>query len=132
MEFMGFDTEEAQKSSAKLAKGLNQFEEKLGKTKNAKESIAVHRQAVHYIEGFPVPSDKEDLIDFIIAMDERRKANTWAIYKSGYKTKWKEAMKKAILLFPDDPHVIAVTAELRKKTITEKIFERILDFFKHK
>ena len=49
---------------------------------------------------FPVPSDKEDLLDFIVKMEgERSHARH---FTDQYKEKWDEAVKRAMYLFPED------------------------------
>lgn len=108
---MELHVDELNSSSAILAAGINQYEEQIGKAQKDTERFALRRQAINYIEGFPIPSNKEDLIDFIISLGESRNSGI-GIYRRQYQSKWKEAMKKARLLFPDDPQVVAITKGL--------------------
>lgn len=109
---MEYDVQTTKSSAEKLADGINEFLKKEADAKVNHEKWAIRRSIRTYIEGFSVPSNKEDLIDFIIAMDERRKNR---MFEDEYYSKWKEAMKKAKLLFPDDPQIASITADLSSK-----------------
>lgn len=55
-----------------------------------------------YINNFPIPSAKDDLLEFITSMAARRSgmANP---YEDAYRAKLNESINKAKLYFPDDP-----------------------------
>ena len=73
------------------------------------------RKAIkNYIQHFPVPSSKEDLIEFTTAMDGNRK-NSFSDYEDAYRAKYKECILKIKTLFPDDPQMM----ELVKITDTK-------------
>ncbi len=52
---------------------------------------------------FPIPSDKEDLIEFIASLDAGRKSSVgWA---KAYHAKYRECILKAQVMFPGDPQI---------------------------
>ena len=67
----------------------------------------VGREQVTAIKSFPVPTTKEDLLDFAISMQSRWNSSTMEDdqlgLKSAYKAKYDECVNKAQILFPNDP-----------------------------
>jgi len=62
------------------------------------------QKVISYIQNFPIPNGKEDLFEFIIVMRERAGSMTGNQQVSkAYRSKKKEAIEKASLLFPNDP-----------------------------
>lgn len=56
------------------------------------------------IKNFPVPTTKEDLLDFAISMQSKWSSDDgFSGLKSAYKAKYDECVKKAQVLFPNDP-----------------------------
>ena len=53
-----------------------------------------------YIKNFPIPSSKDDLLEFITSMAGRRHSGS---NEEEYNAKLKEAINKARTFFPDDP-----------------------------
>ncbi len=99
---MEYEIQNEKKSAEKLAEGVNEFLKKHSVTKGFFARDDIMRSIGTFIESFPVPSQKEDLIDFIIAMDERGK-NDDGDFEDEYHSKWEESIKKAMILFPNDP-----------------------------
>ncbi len=99
-------------SSARMAEGINEFMKKLEKVQKGESNFPIYSGAREFISAFPVPSNKEDLIDFILYLDERRKSG-W--FKDEFHSKWKESNKKAALLFPDDPTILSLTKDSSSK-----------------
>lgn len=63
-----------------------------------------------FIKNYPLPSGKEDLIEFIASMDARRRSRS--TYQKAYDTKYKEAVNKAKIQFIGDSQM----EELIKQT----------------
>lgn len=79
------------------------------------------------IKNFPIPTTKEDLLDFAINM-RTNWANTSSIdgdvapIKKAYKAKYDECIAKAELLFPDDPQFQTVFEKAEKdKSIISRL-----------
>ena len=104
--------EGTKKSSERIAEGITKFMEKLANLRENESGFRIRQAAREYIRNFPVPSNKEDLIDFILYLDERRKDRKFG---DEFFHKWKESNKKAMLLFPDDPTIISLTKESSTK-----------------
>ena len=112
-----FRNVEALKSSQRLADKLEAIEEAYRGKKVEKNMgfgikqdmtiFEVGREQVTAIKNFPIPTTKEDLLDFAISMQSRWKSSTLddgiAGIKSAYKAKYDECVKKAQVLFPNDP-----------------------------
>lgn len=100
-----FRNVEALKSSQRLAEKLEAIEVAYRGKENGE--FDVHREQVTAIKNFPIPTTKEDLLDFAISMQSRWKSSTLddgiAGIKSAYKAKYDECVKKAQVLFPNDP-----------------------------
>ena len=129
-EFRNFD---ALKSSQRLAEKLEAIDEAYRGKKVEKNMgfgikqdmtvFEVSREQVTVIKNFPVPTTKEDLLDFAISMQSKWNSSTMADdqvgLKSAYKAKYDECVKKAQILFPDDPMFQGVfeQAQADKKNI---------------
>lgn len=112
-----FRNVEALKSSQRLAEKLEAINEAYrGKKiehnvgfgqKMDMTSSEVAREQVTAIKNFPVPTTKEDLLDFAISMQSKWSSSTIGDdqlgLKSAYKAKYDECVKKAQVLFPNDP-----------------------------
>lgn len=111
-----FRNVEALKSSQRLAEKLEAIEEAYRGKKIEKDTGLellglkkndVAREQVTVIKNFPVPTTKEDLLDFAISMQSRWDSSTVADdqagLKSAYKAKYDECVNKAQVLFPNDP-----------------------------
>ena len=112
-----FRNVEVLKSSQRLAEKLEAIDEAYRGKKIEKNMgfgikqdmtvFEVSREQVTAIKNFPVPTTKEDLLDFAISMQSKWKSSTMADdqvgLKSAYKTKYDECVSKAQLLFPNDP-----------------------------
>lgn len=112
-----FRNVEVLKSSQRLAEKLEAIDEAYRGKKVEKNMgfgikqdmtvFEVSREQVTVIKNFPVPTTKEDLLDFAISMQSKWKSSTMADdqvgLKSAYKAKYDECVNKAQLLFPNDP-----------------------------
>ncbi|MBR0527713.1 MAG: hypothetical protein IJJ98_13660 [Prevotella sp.] len=109
---MDNNVEGTKKSSERIAEGINKYMEKLDKVPKNESKAHIYLAAREFISSFPVPSNKEELIDFILYLDERRKSG---MFQNEFLSKWKESNKKAVLLFPNDPSIISLTKESSSK-----------------
>lgn len=112
-----FRNVDALKSSQRLADKLEAIEEAYRGKKVEKNMgfgikqdmtiFEVSREQVTAIKNFPVPTTKEDLLDFAISMQSRWNSSTSGDdqvgLKSAYKAKYDECVNKAQILFPNDP-----------------------------
>lgn len=108
---------EALKSSQRLAEKLEAIEEAYRGKKIEQDAgfgqkvdvtgSRVAREQVTAIKNFPVPTTKEDLLDFAISMQSKWNSSTMGDdqlgLKSAYKAKYDECVNKAQILFPNDP-----------------------------
>ncbi len=75
------------------------------------------------IRSFPVPTTKEDLLDFCITMKSRCWDPGADDEQAAYYDKYEECITKAKILFPDDPHfqpLIAQYQEDKEKEANKK------------
>jgi len=102
---------EANTSIQRLSKILMDIEEKYRDMKEDKWSLTSNYfkkldEKATAIKTFPVPTTKEDLLEFIISMksscENTSGVNEEPVQKA-YKAKYNECMTKAKLLFADDP-----------------------------
>lgn len=112
-----FRNVEALKSSQRLAEKLEAIDEAYrGKKiehnvgfgiKEDRTIFEVGREQVTAIKNFPIPTTKEDLLDFAISMQSKWNSSTMGDdqlgLKSAYKAKYDECVNKAQILFPNDP-----------------------------
>lgn len=108
-----FRNVEALKSSQRLAEKLEAINEAyrgkkiehnvgFGQKLDVTES-EVAREQVTVIKNFPVPTTKEDLLDFAISMQSKWNSEDHEGLKFAYKAKYDECVNKAQILFPNDP-----------------------------
>lgn len=106
-----FRNVEALKSSQRLAEKLEAID-KAYREKGVlygllNGSSDVRREQVTAIKNFPIPTTKEDLLDFAISMQSKWNSSTddndTEEFKSAYKAKYDECVNKAQILFPNDP-----------------------------
>ena len=103
---------EALKSSQQLADKLDEiaksYRDKKGNSfQQHDDQIYSMREQARVIKSFPVPTTKEDLLDFAITMQSKWNSSTLsdrlAGLESAYKAKYDECVNKAQVLFPNDP-----------------------------
>lgn len=88
-----FQNVASNKSSKELASKISS----LMTAKKDKDTI------IEEIANFPLPSSKDDLLEFITSMDAKRKEQ--GDYQKAYRVKYREAISKAKTVFPDDPQL---------------------------
>ena len=112
-----FRNVEALKSSQRLAEKLDAIDEAYrGKKiehnvgfgiKEDRTRFDILREKDTAIKNFPIPTTKEDLLDFAISMQSKWNSSTddndTEEFKSAYKAKYDECVNKARVLFPNDP-----------------------------
>ena len=109
-----FRNVEALKSSQRLAEKLEAIDEAYrGKKiehnvgfgiKEDRTRFDILREKDTAIKNFPIPTTKEDLLDFAISMQSKWKSDDgYSGLRSAYKAKYDECVNKAQILFPNDP-----------------------------
>lgn len=108
-----FRNVDALKSSQRLAEKLEAINEAYrGKKVETKVAFGIMEDRTRFdifreqdttIKNFPVPTTKEDLLDFAISMQSKWKSDDNSGLKSAYKAKYDECVNKAQILFPNDP-----------------------------
>lgn len=97
-EFVGV---QAVNSSREFAEGIAKLQQE-GRTIDEKNNNAIweHRKRIDsFIINFPIPSTREDLLEFIAGMAARIEGS----HGDSYLMKLKECLTKAEILFPGDP-----------------------------
>lgn len=112
---------EALKSSQQFAEKLEAILEKyrnveydgkgnvfLGTDSNTRTQQQQVMELLQFIKNFPVPTTKEDLLDFAISMQSKWNAEPSVMgmknsIAQAYKAKYDECVNKAKILFPNDP-----------------------------
>ncbi len=112
-----FQNINAVKSSVKLAEGIQKI---LAKGESGFFRDKSGEDVCNYIENFPIPNAKDDILDFLISLDAKRKAGMLqqSGYESAYAIKYKEVIKKAKILFPGDPQIEQAIAMTDKKYLS--------------
>lgn len=95
----------------------NRSSEKLAE----KISFLLHSKAkenhiVEEIKNFPLPTGKEDLMEFIASMDAKRKEQ--GPLQQAYRTKFNEAITKAKTFFSNDAQVMGMVKSLDKFSVS--------------
>lgn len=101
-----FRNVEAIMSSQRLAEKIEAIQEAY-RGKGERSDWDAREEIVRVIKAFPVPTTREDLIEFITSMRAKwRNASTKDEHdgsKEAYRAKYTECMSKAKVLFADDP-----------------------------
>lgn len=74
-----------------------------------------------FVSNFPIPNTKDDMLEFIASLDSKRKMKDGLDLQSAYKAKYKEVIKKAKIMFPEDEQIsqaIAMTNKFSLSTLT--------------
>lgn len=120
-------SEQLQKIEERSSGGLfSSFADMQGTSKRTKEMATT-------ITNFPVPTTKEDLLEFILFLQPKTKRfsndPTLRVLQPAYKSKYKECLGKAKLFFADDPQFQPLLKNYkgfkvsRLNNVTEKIQE---------
>jgi uncharacterized Zn finger protein (UPF0148 family) len=98
-----FQNIDAVKSSVRLTEGIekliNECETKMfsdNLSDNTLDKIA------NFIRTFPIPNAKDDLLDFIVNLDAKRKANDYQRITDACADKYRETVNRAKIVFPGD------------------------------
>lgn len=131
-EFVGV---EANRSVAKLSVLINNIDQHWqGKTSLQSLFGASSRSKEMYstIVNFPVPTTKEDLLEFVLFLKPKAERSLLSEDNEGerkilraYRTKYKECMQKAQVFFADDPQFRQVFEQEKKG-----LFGKMFSFFK--
>ena len=122
-----FQNIDAVKSSVKLAEGIQKM---MGMARKKAFTDQVSEADIskigNYISTFPLPNAKDDLLDFILNLDTKRKANDYDYLVEAYDTKYREAVNKAKVIFPGDPQLEQAIA-MTDKGYTSPIMRALKD-----
>lgn len=99
-------------SAERFAKELAALISKHKGAKSNEEQEQRDREINEYIKNFPLPTSKEDMLEFISSMDARRR--TQSAYQSAYGTKYKECATKAKVQFAGDEQIGALLSQTEK------------------
>ncbi len=124
-----FTNVKANSSAERFAK---EFAALIDKYKDAslKGRIQRDREIKQFIKNFPIPTSKEDMLEFIVSLDARRReapdytghmdnilgANS--DYREAYNTKYKECATKAKVLFADDAQIKALLSQTKRSSFS--------------
>lgn len=112
-----FKNLDALKSSQKLAEKLEEINleyRRSGKGNFLSTQNKINAELSSAIKNFPVPTTKEDILDFIIAMQSKWNTEEDYIIRGAYKSKYDECINKAKILFPNDPDFQGVFEQHQK------------------
>lgn len=104
-----------------------EFANELDKQIAAVSGAADVERVNEYIKNYPLPTAKEEMLEFIASLDARRRSVSK--YQSAYGAKYKECINKAKVQFAGDPQIHALLAQTGKFSFA--IFtktQRILGF----
>ncbi|MBR5640239.1 MAG: hypothetical protein IKW83_11015 [Muribaculaceae bacterium] len=129
---------EANSSTIRLAEKIDAIEAKHCSKKsiisdmNPNTELRRQKEVASAIKNFPMPSSKDDLLEFAISM-QAKWTNTdryESLIKKAYKAKYDEAINKAKVLFPNDPQFSGLfeQAKKSKKGCFGSIFLVLLPF----
>lgn len=94
----------------------NQFAKELDMKISAVKYDSDKAKVVEFIINYPLPSGKEEMIEFIAGMNARRRTNS--DYQKAYNTKYNECVTKAKVQFAGDPQVAAMLKETNKFSLS--------------
>lgn len=103
-------------SAERFAKELATLISKHKGAKSNEEQEQRDREINEYIKNFPLPTSKEDMLEFISSMDARRR--TQSAYQSAYGTKYKECATKAKVQFAGDEQIGALLSQTERFSLS--------------
>ncbi|MBQ2177349.1 MAG: hypothetical protein II453_20640, partial [Alphaproteobacteria bacterium] len=115
-------------SAQRLAEGVqrilndsNNKENIISQTFGVSLGLDKLKKVEQYVLNFPIPNTKDDMLEFITSLDSKLKMIDSSDLQSVYKAKYKEVIKKAKIMFPDDEQLseaIAMTNKFSLSTLT--------------
>lgn len=84
------------------------------------------KKVEQYVLNFPIPNTKDDMLEFITSLDSKRKMIDSSDLQSVYKAKYKEVIKKAKIMFPDDEQISKAIAMTNKFSLSNLTRVQIL------
>lgn len=102
-----FTNVETNSSAERFAKELAALMDKRKSDKEIKE----------FVKSFPIPTSKEDMLEFIASMDARRRNQS--DFQGAYSTKYKECVTKAKIQFAGDTQIGALLAQTEKFSMSK-------------
>ena len=105
-----FQNVEALKSSVKLAEGIQRL---MDRAKGEELSEKEKEQICSYIKNFPLPTTKDDILDFMLSCKAKSTQDGGEIC-GAFDAKFRETVSKAKFIFANDPQVQAAVQEMTK------------------
>ena len=105
-----FQNVRANLSSVRLAAGIQKL---LDRAKGKELSEKEEEQICSYIKNFPLPTAKDDILDFMLSCKAKSTQDGGNIC-GAFNAKFKETVAKAKIIFADDPQVKAAVQEMTK------------------
>ncbi len=115
-----FQNIESNTSAQKLSEGIQRIlneDETLLQVLSDRKREKMER----FIADFPIPNSKDDMLEFILCLDSKRKMQDSNHLQKAYGAKYKEIVKKAQIIFPDDKQIekaIDITSGFSLKILT--------------
>lgn len=106
-----FQNVRANLSSVRLAAGIQKL---LDRAKGKELSRKEFDQICSYIRNFPIPTTKDDMLEFILSLKAKTTVQDYVDIVSSYNAKLKETVAKAKIIFADDPQIQAAVKEVTK------------------
>lgn len=106
-----FQNVRANLSSVRLAAGIQKL---LDRAKGKELSRKEFDQICSYIRNFPIPTTKDDMLEFILSLKAKTTVQDYDDIVSSYNAKLKETVAKAKIIFADDPQIQAAVKEVTK------------------
>ena len=87
------------------------LEQRIQKVSNDYDKTNINK-VNEFIKNFPLPTGKEDMLEFIASLDARRRSKS--NYQEAYNAKYQECVTKAKTLFAGDSDVTSLLAQTEK------------------
>ena len=115
-----FQNMEGNSSAQKMAEGIQHIMDENVALLDV-FNIGRFKKMERFISDFPIPNTKDDMLEFIMSLDSKRKMRDSNGLQSAYNAKYKEVIKKAKIYFAGDQQVesaIRMTDKFSLATIT--------------
>lgn len=112
-----FTNVKANSSAERFAKELAVLIDKHEKAYSFDETAQRDREINEFIKNFPLPTGKEDMLEFIASMDARRRSQS--NYQRAYGTKYTECVTKAKVQFAGDQQIAAMLTQTEKFSLSK-------------
>lgn len=112
----------AERFAKELAVLLDKHKDAYTDTKKSDRNSAI----CEFIMSFPVPTSKEDMLEFLASLDAKRRINS--DFQNAYDAKYKECATKAKILFAGDKQIEALLSQTEKFSVSKLTKKQIVIF----